>query len=134
MKRFFIAICMVFMMCEYAEAYCSCFCCEDMASIMLKANQEVGNFKKLDQETANEINKIKNEVKEKHDDVEEDSKTILENIRKLNRQYYIVEQNILHNQILINELQNIVIDAVSTSTEAKDGKNGLKILKRKLQE
>jgi septation ring formation regulator EzrA len=130
--KIFVAICAIFIFCEYAEAYCTCWCCEDVAQIQIKGTKAVTNFLKLDKEVAGKINDIKSKISDNHNTLEKDSKTLLENIRKLNRQYYIVEQNILHNQALINELQNIVIDTIATNGEVQKSKNNLELLKQEV--
>jgi uncharacterized protein YaaN involved in tellurite resistance len=112
-----------------------CICCGssgclDAATIPPMGTSTEEFFHGLDEKVANQIDKIKEKINESHAELEKDSKTILENTRKLNRRYYIVSQDILHNQILINELQSLLTDAIASNAEAKKGKNALDVLKQ----
>jgi len=101
--------------------------------IMAQLTEEGYFSQELDESVAQIIRQIKEKINESHEELEGDSKTVLENIRRLNKEYYIVEQDILHNQILINELQNIVTDAIASSAEAQKSKNSLDILKQRVE-
>jgi septation ring formation regulator EzrA len=110
------------------------FCYDEATIPFMATNTQERYFSQdLDESVAKEIRKIKEKINESHDKLEGDSKTVLENIRKLNKEYYIVEQDILHNQILINELQNIVTDTIASSAEAQKSKNSLDILKQRVE-
>jgi hypothetical protein len=107
--------------------------CYDSPAIIALGKSTEAQFEALDQNTANTIKQIAQKMNEGHNEAEENSKTIAKNTRELNKQYYIIAQNILHNQILISELQNFVIDAIASSADAKSGKNRLDALKAELE-
>lgn len=131
MKKTVFTLTVFLLFCSDLTAACYGYTgCEDMIQIEMYGQNAQGEFEQLDQEVAREIDKIKEKIKESHDELENDSKTILENTRKLNREFFVMEQNILHNQIIINDLQNLVIDAIGSSTEVKSGENSLEFLKK----
>jgi hypothetical protein len=134
MRKIFggIFIGMLFVADAVADGCCPTTICFDEATIpaMALKTQEQYFSQDLDESVAKEIRKIKEKIKESHNKLEKDSKTVLENIRKLNKEYYILEQDILHNQVLINELQSILTDTIASSAEAQKSKNSLDILKQ----
>jgi hypothetical protein len=126
MRKIFGVIAMVLLM--YANSWAQS--CLDMFIIPVSGELTKNAFKLLDEATAQMIKQVKEKIKKSHDEFEKDSKTTLENTRRLNKEYYVLQQDILHNQILINELQSLLTDTIASSAEAQKSKNSLDILKQ----
>jgi hypothetical protein len=134
MRKNILKIFIISMLCGYTELLAYCYGvepCRGGEAMSMMANLVAADFEILDKTLAEEtIKNITNKIKKSHNELEKDSKTILENTRKLNKEYYIIEQDILHNQILINELQSLLTDTIASSAEAKKSKNTLEMLKK----
>jgi hypothetical protein len=136
MRKNIFKIFIVSMLCGFSELSAQDTCtvdltCVDKIVLPFIMQAVIMEYKMLDMLLAEEtIGNIVKKIDKSHNELEKDSKTILENTRRLNKEYYVVEQDILHNQILINELQSLLTDAIASSAEAEKSKNSLELLKK----
>ncbi|MDR1285387.1 MAG: hypothetical protein LBJ88_04215 [Campylobacteraceae bacterium] len=107
--------------------------CVDAILITMQKESTEASFEGLDESTAQIIKQVAGKINESHNELEDDSKTILENTRELDKLYYVLAQNILHNQAVIDELQNLIVDAITSSSDAEVAKNRLDALKQEFK-
>lgn len=106
--------------------------CVDESQISSALSKKKEEYKKLDRELADEINKITVEMNRGHNEIEVKSLETMMKIEELKKRYLLLENEILFNQENINELNSILVDMVGENANLKTGKRSLESIKREL--
>lgn len=106
--------------------------CMEIPFLLALEQSKIQEYKALDKELAEAIKEITKEIKRGHQEIEANSRDTLQDIETLNKQSLLLKEEILHNQVYINELNSILIDAIGESASIKTGKKSLNIIKKEL--
>jgi hypothetical protein len=83
-------------------------------------------FNGLDRQTAQAIQSIIRDIQRAHETIEKQNQETTEHMQELDKQYYLSEQEILFNQVVINKLHGVDIDSINNQAILQNSKQIIK--------
>jgi protein-disulfide isomerase-like protein with CxxC motif len=100
--------------------------CVDPTVQAVRAPQLIQYFEGLDRQTAQAIQGIIRDINTAHETIEKQNKEQAEQIKELDKQYYLTEQEMLFNQVVINQLHAIAVDSINNEAILQNSKKTIK--------
>jgi hypothetical protein len=100
--------------------------CKPIYIGVTRGPQLVQYFERLDGQTAQAIQSIIRDIQRAHETIEKQNQETTEHIQELDRQYYLTEQEILFNQVVINKLHGVSVDSINNQAILQNSKQIIK--------